>query len=150
MVSQSQSSPTSRKVSFGYVILKPVLVNEADDAGLTLAQMAKRKAEELEDFGGALPSDLSRIGSKRLINSPPPSDDATEVPQTIFTKHSRQEVEAGTALVAEYLSAWRSHLPEKKEDLTEEAEWKALREVGEEFRARIEASPYCRQLLDEF
>ncbi|CDZ98435.1 dna mismatch repair protein msh2 [Phaffia rhodozyma] len=104
----------------------------------SVVKMAKRKADELEDFG----------------------DDAEVTPDDSnpFTKYSREETEEGTKIVKQFLNAWSSRVPssskdsgvDEKSQATLEEELAILREIAAEYRDQIEANPYTRSLLDSF
>jgi DNA mismatch repair protein MSH2 len=94
--------------------------------------LAKRKAEELEDFGeGAA--------------------------DTVFAKHTKLETDQGTQLVKEFLDAWKGRIGqsgagggEDEAMMDEDAQVEELRKVAEEFREKFEASPWIKSLLEGF
>lgn len=98
-------------------------------------QLAKRKAEELEDFGDGAPAGL-------------------------FAKHSRQEIDDGTVLVKQFLEEWKARTEvvagsasggdDSAMQLSEEAQVEELRKVAEEYRERFESSPWVQSLLEGF
>jgi DNA mismatch repair protein MSH2 len=94
--------------------------------------LAKRKAEELEDFGegGA---------------------------DTVFAKHTKLETDQGTQLVKEFLDAWKDRIGqsgsgggEDEAMMDEDAQVEELRKVAEEYREKFEASPWIKSLLEGF
>ena len=91
-------------------------------------QLAKRKAEELEDFG----------------DGPDHSD--------VFAKHSKIEIDDGSAIVKEFLETWHARVAAKdpEDKLSDEDEEAILRSTAEEFKQRFEGSPWIQTLLDSF
>lgn len=86
--------------------------------------------------------------------------DESDAMDNPFSKHPKQETEDGTKLVKEFLNTWAARVPAPMEvdDATDEdrpaasteEEMKVLKEVAEEFRTRLEANPFTKDLLDSF
>jgi DNA mismatch repair protein MSH2 len=94
--------------------------------------LAKRKAEELEDFGEG-------------------------TADTVFAKHTKLETDQGTQLVKEFLDAWKDRIGqsgagggEDEAMMDEDAQVEELRKVAEEYRDKFEASPWIKSLLEGF
>ncbi|KAG8902921.1 MutS-like protein [Tulasnella sp. 403] len=98
----------------------------------SVIKLAKRKADELEDFG-----------------------DSENTPN----KHSKQETEEGTKIVQEVLREWAKRTGGAARggddvemgdasDVSPEAQLDALRQCFEEFKPKVESNPWCRTLLE--
>lgn len=90
------------------------------------AQLAKRKADELEDFGG------------------PNQQEA----------FSQDVIDAGTSLMQQMLSSWVEQHPatgaadgEDVEMDDSAAELDTLKKCYEQYRTELEANPWCRSVL---
>ena len=90
-----------------------------------LPQLAKRKAEELEDFG----------------------DGAAEA---TFAKFSKKDTEEGTELVKSFLDTWKARVEARGEGLSEEEQVAELRKVAEEYKGRFEGNPWVQGLCESF
>lgn len=108
------------------------------DAYFNRRQFAKRKADELEDFG---------------------EEAGGEVAESPFSKHPRQETEDGTRLVKEFLQTWAARVPESMavdgdgsipSSTSAEDEIRVLKEVAEEFKDRLAANAFTADLLATF
>ncbi|KAF8508246.1 DNA mismatch repair protein [Hysterangium stoloniferum] len=95
----------------------------------SVVKLAKRKADELEDFG-----------------------DGTD----ITAKFSKQEADDGSKIVTEFLQNWACRLPSNAEDgddivmaddISLDAELAELKRCFEEFKPRIESNPWCQAIL---
>lgn len=73
-----------------------------------------------------------------------------------FSKHPREETEAGTRLVREFLQTWAARVPEpmavdgedsKSASSSAEEEIKVLKEVAEEFKDRLATNAFTADLL---
>lgn len=80
-------------------------------------QLAKRKAEELEDFGETT------------------SESAPKLPKT--------DVDEGTALVRSFLDEWRS----RAEGGTEEEQLKALHSIADEYKSKFADNTWIQSVL---
>ncbi|KAK4686325.1 DNA mismatch repair protein MSH2, partial [Tremellales sp. Uapishka_1] len=89
----------------------------------SVVKLAKRKAEELEDFG-----------------------DGTS--ENVFAKHSKIETDEGTLLVKEFLDTWKSRIHDA--DMSDEDQVKELRRTAEEFKARFEGNPWVQTMMTSF
>ncbi|WVR08513.1 hypothetical protein IAU60_005568 [Kwoniella sp. DSM 27419] len=106
----------------------------------SVVKLAKRKAEELEDFGDG------------------------EVAEATSAKFSKQETEEGTALIASFLSEWKSRtlgssesaLPSTQdaeaevEGMSEEDMVAELRKVAEEYKDRFEGNEWVKHVMSNF
>ncbi|KAJ9105070.1 hypothetical protein QFC19_003702 [Naganishia cerealis] len=98
----------------------------------SVVRLAKRKAEELEDFG-----------------------DGTETGD-VFAKISKQETDMGTQIVQDFFNTWktleeeheRTRMDEGADPL--EAQQKVLQEVVEQFRDKLEGNAWVKTLLENF
>ncbi|KAF8582578.1 DNA mismatch repair protein [Ramaria rubella] len=96
----------------------------------SVVKLAKRKADELEDFG-----------------------DDNGIP-----KFTPEETEEGSKIVTELLRAWSSRTPQESEndgddivmsdDVSVEDQLAELKRCFEEFRPQIEANPWCQAVLN--
>ncbi|KAK1923021.1 putative DNA mismatch repair protein MSH2 [Papiliotrema laurentii] len=91
----------------------------------SVVKLAKRKAEELEDFG----------------------DGASE---GVLTKFSKTDSDDGTRLVKSFLDEWKAKVESRGEELTEEQQVEELRKVAQEYRERFEGNPWVQGLLEAF
>jgi len=93
-----------------------------------VVKLAKRKADELEDFGG---------------------DDKESEPQI-----SKETTEEGIRIVEELLRAWTSDKDGDdvvmSDDLSPEAQLEELKRCVDEFRPRIETNEWLQSLLTSF
>ncbi|EIW69972.1 hypothetical protein TREMEDRAFT_30126 [Tremella mesenterica DSM 1558] len=90
----------------------------------SIIKLAKRKAEELEDFGdGANDESLN--------------------------KYSETETDQGAALMQEFLQTWKSRAEVSLEELSEEGQVGLLRKTATEFKERFEGSPWIMGVLKE-
>jgi len=109
------------------------------------AQLAKRKAEELEDFGGTYLRLAEDVNSFRADGS---ADDG-------LPKYSKSETDEGTALMRQFMETWKARA-ESLDDLngesgaSEEAQVDELRRVAEEFGERFKGSAWITGLMDRF
>ncbi|OCF39837.1 DNA mismatch repair protein MSH2 [Kwoniella heveanensis CBS 569] len=110
----------------------------------SVVRLAKRKAEELEDFGDGAPS----------------SADAA-------VKYSKQETEEGTDLIRQFLDTWKLRtgngssalvLPSSQDPqgdtamgmMSEEEMVEELKKVAEEFRDRFEGNNWVKAVMGNF
>jgi len=97
-----------------------------------VVKLAKRKAEELEDFGETAPVAPS--------------------------KYSRQEMEEGAKLVEDVFRAWTTQnrnagtediiMSESNEDDEAARQLEQLKVIFQQYRPQIEANPWCRDIID--
>lgn len=107
---------------------------------LTKVQVAKRKAEELEDFGG----ESRETTALRMLT---PAVDGSE--DTSSAKFSKMETDEGTAVMKAFLDEWKASV-EGQGDLSEEAQVAELKRIAEEYKERFESSPWIKNLLETF
>ncbi|BGP42822.1 MSH2 protein [Rhodotorula kratochvilovae] len=106
-----------------------------------VVKLAKRKADDLEDFSSQ-PSDSQPTDPHNEVMSAPRAPPAS-------AQLPAEEIAAGTALVESFLEAWAAAtaaLPASEEDKTA-AELDALKSVYGEFSERLEASAWAREVL---
>nr|XP_018259687.1 DNA mismatch repair protein MSH2 [Kwoniella dejecticola CBS 10117]OBR81845.1 DNA mismatch repair protein MSH2 [Kwoniella dejecticola CBS 10117] len=98
----------------------------------SVVKLAKRKAEELEDFGDGDPDES-------------------------LTKYTKEETDEGTALIQEFLNTWKTRTAtttngdgEGDEDMgmSEEDMLAELRRTAEEFKEKFEANPWVRGVVN--
>jgi DNA mismatch repair protein MSH2 len=106
------------------------------------SQLAKRKAEELEDFGGELPH-LSDVNSNLTEAYESDGEDDT------FGKFPKQETDEGTALVKSFLEDWKLRV-ESRGDMDEDEQVAELRRVAEEYKERFEGNEWVKGLMTSF
>lgn len=99
----------------------------------SVVRLAKRKAEELEDFG----------------------DGSADV----FSKISKTETDAGTEIVQAFLKDWKSRVEGEGSasdgdvsmvSMSEEEQLKKLKETVEEYREKFEGNEWVKTLLENF
>lgn len=100
-------------------------------------QLARRKAEELEDFSGRLcrppwPHQLTTDGT-----------DAAQLPT--FTQ---EETDAGSALMKQFMEVWKERVEARGPDVTEEEQVDELVKLAKEFGQQFEASPWIKALME--
>lgn len=112
-------------------------IHVAELAGFppSVVRLAKRKAEELEDYQDE--EDSGPDGGKAALDFP------------------KEVTDAGTALVEEFLMAWAQRTQAVKKDtkvakLDTETEIAELKKITEEYRGRIEANPWAAKVLASF
>jgi DNA mismatch repair protein MSH2 len=103
-------------------------------------QVAKRKAEELEDFGG----ESRETTALRMLT---PATDGSE--DTSSAKFSKMETDEGTAVMKAFLDEWKASV-EGQGDLSEEAQVAELKRIAEVYKQRFESSPWIKNLLKTF
>jgi len=100
----------------------------------SVVKLAKRKAEELEDFG-----------------------DGAADHQPV--KYSKAEIDEGTALVKDFLDTWQARTGgslgaagdgDEAMGASEEAQLDELRRLGEEWKGRFEANAWVRGLMEGY
>jgi DNA mismatch repair protein MSH2 len=104
----------------------------------SVVRLAKRKAEELEDFGDGEDDDAEKKARART--------------EDILAKHTEQETEEGTALIKQFLQDWRDRVEAAptEEELDEEKQVQLLRTVVGEYRERLQGSAWVTSVLDGF
>jgi DNA mismatch repair protein MSH2 len=111
-----------------------------------VVRLAKRKAEELEDFGGMSvcwrqPAHL--WCRSWLVGEP---DDR-------LSKYTKEETDEGTELIKEFLDSWKSRVEalaesgEEGEGVDEERQVELLREVAKEYGARLDSNKWVEGLI---
>ncbi|CAD6590292.1 MAG: MutS-like protein, partial [Tremellales sp. Tagirdzhanova-0007] len=88
----------------------------------SVVKLAKRKAEELEDFGDSAPDNA-------------------------LTKYSRAETDEGTAIVREFLDTWKARVEDGSRELSEEEQVAELRRTAEAFKERFEGNSWVQGLM---
>ena len=110
-------------------------------------QLAKRKADELEDFGG------NSLCPTSSIRSSCASTDGNES----AAEHSEEETEAGSRIVTELLRTWASQVRQDgddgddivmSDDLSPENQLAELKRCFELFKPQIEANGWCQSVLN--
>ncbi|WVW80934.1 hypothetical protein I302_102925 [Kwoniella bestiolae CBS 10118] len=101
----------------------------------SVVRVAKRKAEELEDFGG---------------------EDTTES----LTKYTKEETDEGTALVKDFLDSWKSRTGQNATNgdgdgdegmgMSDEDLLAELKRTAEEFRERFESNAWTSGVMSTF
>ncbi|KAF8327747.1 putative DNA mismatch repair protein MSH2 [Cantharellus anzutake] len=115
-----------------------------------VVKLAKRKAEELEDFGGTYNYDAD--------HERPAQCDLVETTHFEPSKYSRQEMEEGAKLVEEVFRTWTAQksgqtgedvvMSEAIEGDENAAQLQQLRAIFDQYRPRIEANPWCREIIE--
>ncbi|OXG96130.1 DNA mismatch repair protein MSH2 [Cryptococcus neoformans A2-102-5] len=99
----------------------------------SVVKLAKRKAEELEDFG----------------------DDQTSAPSSKFSK---TEINAGTDIVKEFLDTWKSRVSaagsgggaDAEMAMSEDEMVQLLKDTAEEFKDRLEGNEWVKSLMSTY
>jgi DNA mismatch repair protein MSH2 len=70
----------------------------------------------------------------------------------VFAKHSKVEIDDGTAIVKEFLETWHARVAAQDPDdkLGDEDELAVLKATAEEYKAKFEGSPWIQTLLANF
>lgn len=102
-------------------------------------QLAKRKAEELEDFGG------QSLSSDPVLKAHPSDDTA----QNAISKFSKTETDEGTRVVKSFLDEWKARTADSSA-MNEDDQVAELRKVAEEYQEKFAASPWIQGLLESF
>jgi DNA mismatch repair protein MSH2 len=106
-------------------------------------QLARRKADELEDFGvGKFPSSTSSTERSQ----PQRTDTTPSGPQ-----FSEDITEEGITIVEEFLRAWASSTQDEDGDevmdQTSEGQLQELKNCFEKYRSQIEDNPWIRSMI---
>lgn len=110
----------------------------------SVVRLAKRKAEELEDFGdGTVDGDATPDADG--------SGGGKRIKEDILARHTEQETEEGTALIKAFLQDWRDRLEAADGgEMEEEKQVELLRTVVGEYKDRFEGSEWVKSVLDGF
>lgn len=115
----------------------------------SFSQLAKRKADELEDFGGKR-SDTWSHQRPRSCETP-----FTESGD-IFSNISKEETDEGTLIVEEFLRTWKTRVEAGQagangDDVhtqSKEYSMEVLKEVVAEYRDKFEGNAWVKAVLD--
>ncbi|GHJ90150.1 hypothetical protein NliqN6_6552 [Naganishia liquefaciens] len=96
----------------------------------SVVRLAKRKADELEDFG-----------------------DGTETGD-VFAKISKQETDEGTQIIQEFFQAWKAMEEEQESKMSDgdvvAEKQKVLQQVVEQFKDKLEGNAWVQTVLENF
>ncbi|ORY29618.1 muts domain V-domain-containing protein [Naematelia encephala] len=91
----------------------------------SVVKLAKRKAEELEDFGdGTTDESLSKV--------------------------PKLDTEEGTALIKSFLDTWKERVESQPDTMSEEEQVAELRRTADEFKERFEGNEWVKSLMEAF
>ena len=108
----------------------------------SVVRLAKRKAEELEDFG-----DVDADG-----DDPEGAAAKKAREEDILARHSEAETEEGTALIKQFLQDWRDRVEagSSEDEMDEVKQVELLREVVGEYKERFQGSEWVKSVLNGF
>lgn len=127
--------------------------------------MAKRKAEELEDFGGESffpPPAADRLPIGRMAGSAiacallhqakqkiliPDADADGDTDQEHLAKYTKEETDAGTDLIREFLDTWKSRVEASSTTMDETQQVDELRKVAREYGDRLEGNTWVAGIM---
>ncbi|KAJ9104285.1 hypothetical protein QFC20_004567 [Naganishia adeliensis] len=136
-VTQKEENTKERDITLLYKVEEGVCdqsfgihVAELANFPESVVRLAKRKADELEDFG-----------------------DGTETGD-VFAKISKQETDEGTQIVQEFFNAWKA-LDDTEARMADdedpaEAEQKILQQVVAQFKDKLEGNAWVKTVLENF